>query len=245
MATAYICLLRQDFNDDGLQVLDLKPNASQKTIYDPPAQTTYLNYTVVSQNNTVATTTVLGVVRTNAEYRGLAAYLLDNTAGAAVAPITADQANAISLAIRTRMVAGSSLTAANIVAVMLACGVVNNAASTWTLAGILSICQGQVYRVPANAIIAVAGVKAVPKGVFAVWGDPDYQLQRIFELTGFLLLSAGQGILAQLKDPDYTWLNPLFTYGATGTALMVNGTHIGAAGTAPAVVVYDLLGNVV
>jgi hypothetical protein len=244
-ATAYICLVREDFNDDGLQVLDLKPNVSQHGIYDPPGQTAYISFYV--QSDVVATTTAAGVTTTNAVYRGLAAYLIDNVENG-VAAITAAQANAISLLLRTRMAAGLSMTAANVIATMAVVGVVNGVDSTWTLANILKICQGATYRLPAGSVVAVGGafvVPHVPHGVFAAPIDADYVAQRQFEMTGFLLLSANQGILSYLKSPDFVWQNPSLTYGAAGTALMINGAHIPVTGAARVVVIYDAFGNVI
>ena len=249
-ASAYICLIRQDFNDDGLQVLDLKPNVSQRnSVYDPPGQTAYLNFTV--QSDAVATTTVGINTTTNAVYRGLAAYLIDNVDngnGGLHKALTAAQSNAISLLILNALCGGTALTSAIIVGYIgTPAGVVNGSRSSWLVTDILNICQGQVYRLPAGALVAVSGDFVAPhvrKGVFAVYGDSDFRAQRQFELTGFLRLSAAQGVLSQLKNTGFVWLNPLLTYGAGGTALKVNGVVVPVTGAGQAVVVYDQLGNV-
>ena len=71
----FICLARTDIQDGVLQILDLQPNTSQANdSVDPPGQTKYVNET---QNDVVATTGA-GPITTNAQYDGLAAYLIDN-----------------------------------------------------------------------------------------------------------------------------------------------------------------------
>lgn len=260
MATAYICVARNDLDANGLQVLDLKPNDSQRNyIYDGQGQTSYLSFLV--QHDTVATHDAgAGVLHTEALYYGLAAYLIDNvddqTAGHHT--LTAGKANAISALILTRQGLGQSLTLATINACIVAGGAVGSGLTNGTPAGsqsvgsvadVLSICQGLVYRLPANSVISdAAGVfhnPHVPVGAWAVQGDSDYRAMKAFEATGELLISCASGVLSHLKTSAYVWLNPLFTYGAAGTALLANGvTHIAATGAARAVVVYDKDGNV-
>jgi hypothetical protein len=67
----YICLARTDIPDGTLQVLDLQPNASQRTIYDPPAQTRYLK----RPRNTPVAFNADGTLQ--GDVYGLAGYLLD------------------------------------------------------------------------------------------------------------------------------------------------------------------------
>lgn len=260
MATAYICVARNDLDANGLQVLDLKPNDSQRNyIYDGLGQTSYLSFLV--QHDTVATHTPgAGVLHTDGLYYGLAAYLIDNvddqTAGHLT--LTAGKANAISALILARVGLGQSLTLATINAAIVAGGAVGSGLTNGTPAGsqsvgsvaaVLSICQGLVYRLPNNSVISDgAGVfhnPHVPVGAFAAYGDSDYRAMKGFEATGELLISCASGVLSKLKAATYVWLNPLFTYGATGTAFRANGTTvIPTTGVAPAVVVYDKDGNV-
>jgi len=63
--------------------------------------------------------------------------------------------------------------------------------------------------------------------------------------TGSLHLSALSGNLNKLESATYAWLNPSFTYSATGTALYADGTHILAGGVGRAVTVYDATGVVI
>ena len=261
MATAYICVVRNDLDANGLQVLDLKPNDSQRNyIYDGHGQTSYLSFLV--QNSVVATHTPgAGVLHTSGLYYGLAAYLIDHvddmTAGHLT--LTSVKANAIAALIMTRLSLGQSLTLAAINAAIVAGGAVGSGLTNGTPAGsqsvgsvadVLKICQGLVYRLPNDSVISdAAGVfhnPHVPKGTFAVNGDADYRGMRQFELTGELLISAASGVLSVLKNAAvFAWINPVFTYGAGGTALTVGGTNIPATGLAAGVVVYDKDGNVV
>lgn len=75
--------------------------------------------------------------------------------------------------------------------------------------------------------------------------DLLYRNVRTIVATGDLQLSALSGALEALKSATYSFLNPEFTYGGAGTALLLDGTHIPATGIAPAVVVYDNAGNVI
>ena len=264
MATAYICVARNDLDANGLQVLDLKPNDSQRNyIYDGLGQTSYLSF--LAQNSVVATVTPgAGVLWAAATYHGLAAYLIDNVenVGGPLLTLTAVQANAMAALILTAMGAGIPMTLVNLNLIINATpgvaasdlnGVVAGSKSTGSVAGVLSILQGLVYRLPANAVLSGAagaflpigpGVH-LPRGTFAAYGDSDYRAMKGFEATGELLISCASGVLSKLKAATYVWINPLFTYGAAGTAYAANGTtHIGTTGAARAVVVFDKDGNV-
>ena len=265
MATAYICVVRNDLDANGLQVLDLKPNDSQRNyIYDGQGQTSYLSF--LAQHDTVATHDAgAGVLHTSAVYYGLAAYAMDNieNVGGGAKTLTAAQANAFAALSLTGLGNGGAATLALINAAINAVpgvtnsdlnGLVLNSHSTGSVAGALKILQGEVYRLPYNSVMSGAagaflttgpGVTHLPLGDFAVQGDSDFRGMRQFEATGELLISCASGVLSHLKSANYVWLNPAFTYGAAGTALRVNGvTHIGATGAARAVVVYDKDGNV-
>ena len=88
----FIVLKRDDIPASTLQVLDLKPNTSQRNlIYDPPGQTKYVNPVL---NDMAVTTGTLGatVVQTFTETRGLAAWFAsainDGTGAAAAGTLT-------------------------------------------------------------------------------------------------------------------------------------------------------------
>jgi len=68
----YICLARTDIPDGTVQILDLMPNTSQRSlIYEPPGQTRYINRAV----NETPQATPTGTVQ--ADFNGLSAYLAD------------------------------------------------------------------------------------------------------------------------------------------------------------------------
>jgi hypothetical protein len=69
-------------------------------------------------------------------------------------------------------------------------------------------------------------------------------LRRIYN-TGDLHRSALLGVLAELKDPTYTFLNASETYGAGGSAVDLSGTVIPATGVAAAVQVYADDGTII
>jgi len=76
--------------------------------------------------------------------------------------------------------------------------------------------------------------------------DVNYVDLRLIYDTGDLHRSALLGVLAQLKDPTYSFINPNFTYGTGGTALLLDGTTaIGTDGQAAAVQVYKADGTVI
>jgi len=69
----YICLARTDIPDGTVQVLDLRPNSSQRNlIYEPPGQTRYINRAV---NETPVAIPATGAVY--ADVNGLRAYIAD------------------------------------------------------------------------------------------------------------------------------------------------------------------------
>lgn len=262
MARAYIVVARNDLADNALQVLDLKPNTSQMTPYDAYAahqggQTGYLSWE--PQNDTVALTVGAGgLYTTNAAYKGLAAYFVDNVEnvqGGNLA-LTAAQANAIAAAILVRAASGLTLALADINTVINTAigglassdlnGVVVNSYSTGTVVEVLRILAGEVYRVPAAAQVANAanafpgtGVAHTRLGAYVAATDSDYRYTRKFIYTGSLNLSCLSGVLSKLNAATYSWLNPSYTYGAAGTALTISGTHIATTGIAAAVTVYE------
>jgi len=89
--------------------------------------------------------------------------------------------------------------------------------------------------------------KVVPTDIPVQTGlhDTNFRDIRGITDTGHLHRSALDGALSHLIPATYTWLNEEFTYGAGGTALDITGTVIPATGVFRAVVVYDVLGNVI
>ena len=103
----YICLARTDIPDGTLQVLDLSPNASQRTIYDPPAQTRYLKRPL----NTPVALLANGSIQEDAY--GLAGYLLDRVEAGGTLQAGATVTCAGVLAADTVTIAGVVFTAVN------------------------------------------------------------------------------------------------------------------------------------
>jgi hypothetical protein len=76
--------------------------------------------------------------------------------------------------------------------------------------------------------------------------DTNFQDVRSIVETGHLHLSATDGVLAELLSATYSYLNPAFTYAGGATpAQTIGAVNIPATGIARAVVVYDVLGNVI
>lgn len=176
MARAYVCLARNDLDENLLQVIDLVPNTSLRNFpYTPAGQTGYLTW--FAQNEAVATTAGGGGVQTmTAKTYGLAGYLIDvveDTPGPNLA-ITAADANTIAAAILTRVGLGLPLTLADVNAAIAATVAGSDlegtiGASRGTLASVLAILCGEAYVVPAGAQVADAAgaFPAAAKGFFA------------------------------------------------------------------------------
>jgi len=215
----YICLIRDDIPEGTLQVLDLQPNKSQKSlVYEPPAQTHYLSFR--PQNDTIVLTGA-GPINTVAAYNGLAAYLVDrveNTGGGAIA-LTAAEANAIAVALIARLDAGATLTLADInTEINVPAGVSGSdldgtlGNSTGTVAEVLQIMAGEVYTVPAGTEVETAG-NAFVATIGGAFGDPARVID--IEQTGSFELSRNQGELAALKDASFEYL------GTAGAAIVI------------------------
>lgn len=207
----YICQTRDDIPNGILQVLDLLPNSSQRNlIYDPPGQTKYINR---CQNETVGVT----ALATSAEYKGLAAYLIDAVAdGADDGALTAAQANAMATAIITRLDAGSALDVAGIntalQTVQGATELTNGAtASVGTVANVLKILAGGEWVVPSGTACdtGAGNFKGSVAGAFT-----SGQYRATYD--GFALsISIGEGYLSKMADA-------MFEYdGTAGTAVHV------------------------
>lgn len=178
MTRAFIVLNRNDLPDNLLQVLDLKPNSSQfSPAYNGQnsGQTGYATWWArdASVNTTVATD---GAFLLNGVAYGLAAYLIDNVEDqAAGAALTAAQANAARTSILGKAAAGTALTAAEIADSLSNNGVADADAATTLTAGnsdgtvaeVLRILAGEVYRLPDNSVVEAAGAfNAVRSGDF-------------------------------------------------------------------------------
>lgn len=164
----FICLRRSDIPAGTLQVLDLWPNTSQRNqSIDPAGQTKYINR---FQNDTLA----LSGTALAAEYKGLAAYLVDHVVkNAANLPITVAVANLVAGDIAAAVNAGTALTLAVVNASIQARAADGTSSltaggSNGTLSALLKICAGAEYVMPAGTVV-VTGLNApVNAGAFTV-----------------------------------------------------------------------------
>lgn len=189
MARAFVCLARNDLDDNLLQIGDLHPNSSLRTSFQPPGQSGYITH--YPQSDTVASTN--GVM--DADTYGLAAYLKDhveNVGGGNLA-LTDVEANHIANGILIRVSSGLDLTLADInvlinlendVSASDLNGVVANSDSTGSVEGILRILSGEVYKVPKDAVVeGNAGIFAVAAGYF-VTAPPVETVQSVRAPSG-------------------------------------------------------------
>jgi hypothetical protein len=218
MGYVYICMKRTDIPNGVLQVLDLQPNVSQRNgSIDPPGQTKYVNR---PQNDTLA---ALAANLTVAEYKGIAAYLIDhvedNTNNVA---ITVGVANASANAIVALLDAGSALTLAAINTALVANGVDNAGAGTQlnangsdgVLADLLKIVAGAEYVLPSGSLVGnVAGGPGL--GSFT-----NGQYRNTYD-TGAFQISFGEGMIAGFMGAS-------FEYDGTSGAALVCYTNTGA-----------------
>lgn len=214
----FICQRRTDIPDGVLQVLDLRPNTSQRNlIYEPPGQTKYVNRAVT---DTVVTSGA-GPIVTVAAYEGLAAYLIDrveNTGGGGSPALTAAEANSIAAAIQARCDAGQTLQLADINTLINAPAGVSGSDldgtlgnSTGSVADILRILAGAEYVVPAGSQVETGAnaFDATVRGAFTAG-----QYRETYQ-TGALEISIGEGHLSELIDSGWEYL------GTAGAALVV------------------------
>jgi len=207
----------------------------------------------------VLTATGGGAFDTNADYFGLAVYLIDNVnSSPANVALTAAQTNGIAVRILARVAAGSDLTLADInVAIRAEGGVgagstLNGAGatrSTGSVTSVLRVLSGEAYLVAGGTEVIAAGggfpggAAHVPAGAFTTLGDAHHRQVRRFLNGSSLARSILGGALSKCLDAGYLWINPTFTYGAAGTAETVGGVHIGVTGAAKALTVYSATGT--
>lgn len=220
MAHAFICNRRSDIPPGVLQVLDLRPNESQRNlIYEPPGQTKYLN----RPQNDLIQTQGTGPITTTLEFKGLAAYLIDHIEAGGVGggggnpALTWQEANVIALDLQQRMDAGLPLTLADVNASLSATvpGTELTGAggsfSTGNLGELLAIMAGGEYVLPAGTEVETAGniFNTTISGVFSGEKYRD-------TYTGvFLDISSFEGMLSKLRSSDFVYA------GVAGAAVVV------------------------
>jgi len=206
----FICLIRTDIPDGILQVLDLRPNTSQRNlIYEPPGQTKYINRV---QNSTLA---ALAANATVATYKGVAAYLIDNVIdNVSGVTITVTVANAAAVALIAAMDTGTTdLDIASVNAILVAAGAgagttLATAPCTGTLLELLGVLGGREYTLPIGSVV---GALAAPLqgGSFT-----SGQYRHTYD-SGALNISYGEGDLSEFVAATFEYV------GVTGAALVV------------------------
>ena len=213
----FIVMRRTDIPDGVLQVVDLKPNTSQRSfIYDPgDGQTGYVRN--VPSASVVATTNVAGDDLTNAEYVGAAAYLIDNVEDAVSgAAITATVANQAVQDLVAALAAGSNLEIATVDSVLVGAGAgagtgLTSGNSTGVLTELLGHLGGAQYVLPAMSAVNIAGVFNTTR--LGAFEEPPFT--RTYYLTGAFQISNGEGNLFNLKRADFDYR------GVFGPAILV------------------------
>lgn len=170
----YICLARSDISDGQVQILDLKPNSSQRSlIYEPEGQTRYVNRV----QNTEVPFQDAAAGNTSGNTEGLKAYLVDRvepapgSVGASTEWGSAEQ-TAVADGIIARVDAGQALTLADVNTVIQTTfgssdltGAASN--STGVLTELLSILAGRGYRLGAGFTKGPGGIwDATQRGAF-------------------------------------------------------------------------------
>jgi len=210
----FICQIRTDLPANLLQVLDLRPNTSQRSlIYDPPPQSKYIDRV---QNDTLTTGVGAGgAILTVAEYRGVGAWLIDNIADTPNGDaLTAAQANTIALALIAALDTGAVQTTAAvnaIIAATVAGSGIGVGASTGTLADFLTILAGGQYVLPTGSIVDTDGTtfNTVVSGALTAG-----QFRHIYD-TGSLRISRRLGRLSGFAGATFEYS------GTVGAALIV------------------------
>jgi hypothetical protein len=213
---------RTDIPEEEMQVVDLKPNTSQRNyVLTPPGQSGYVN-----NIPDAAATGFVGAgptFTTSADLTGVAAYLLGNinTGAGAGAPFTGVQADAATALLVAVPQGGNPFGLANVNAILgatVAGTTLTAGGSTGVLTELLSVMAGNQYLIPSGTDLAVGGVKtAAANGAFVAG-----TYREIYD-TGSFLISNAEGNIHRYKMATFTYLDvqgpALTVYSATGTVL--------------------------
>ena len=196
---AYICRIDQNLAAGVVQITDLRPNTSRRSLtYDKVPQSGYLPARV--ENEAVTGNTAANA--TTSALSGLAAYLVDvvaqNTSGNGLSEAIADAAAARFIA---QAAAGDDIDANN--ALVTVGGATAGTAldangSVGSLADVLKILAGGAYTVPAGT--QVNGGAAFKGSADGAFDDDGYR--QIYQ-SGALTMSVSEGDLAQWIADGY------------------------------------------
>lgn len=207
--TAYVCRIRTDIPASALQWTDLWPNTSSRNqTLDGPGQTGYLLDIV--ENETLA---ALAANATTAEFKGLAAYLIDHVIDEVSGiTITVTVANAAAVRFIAQKNAGSAIDINNALVTVGGAGagttLTNAAGSNGSLRDVLKILSGGKYTLPSGSVV---GNLAVPLN----GGSFDDTVYRQLYVSGSLNASCAEGTLAGFASATFSYS------GTTGAALVV------------------------
>jgi len=229
MARAYIVLARNDLDENLLQVLDLKPNATPSkgsVIYGGAPQGGYQSFYLLDGIN-AAVVLQAGAAGgasfdIDGDVYGLSAYLVDrveDTGGGE--SLTAAEAVTISGLIEAAASAGTPLTLAIInVAINTPAGVAGSdldgtlGNSTGTVEEVLRILAGERYKMTDNAQVQVVG------GTFDATIRGFFVTHPLVELAGSV-----NGTYGDVRGRASTAPMPMIRPGQPRTAAVQTGTH--------------------
>ena len=207
---AYICRTRTDLGSGAFQVLDLKPNASQRSlIYEPNPQSGYLSPRL--ENDAVTGNVVAGFA--TKILKGLAAYLVDVVAlDQAADPkdtfgLTAAIADATAALIVADLDAGSPVTAVTVAAHLVTTGTLTGTSltagnSVGSIGAVLKILGGGKYSLPLVPPTAIDGTIAFKGSANGMFDDATYQQ---YFATGALQISCGEGTLSVFSKTTFSY----------------------------------------
>ena len=196
---AYICRIDQNLAAGVVQITDLRPNTSRRSLtYEKVPQSGYMP--AYAENDAVTGSTAANA--TTSALSGLAAYLVDvvaqNTSGNGLSETIADDAAARFIA---QAAAGDAIDANNALVTVggaTAGTTLDSNGSVGSLADVLKILAGGAYTVPAGTQVnAGAAFKGSADGAF---DDDGYR--QIYQ-SGALTMSVSEGDLAQWIADGY------------------------------------------
>ena len=226
-SNAYICRVRTDIPAGVLQITDLQPNTSQRSlIYQPNPQSGYLPLAVQASSTTVGST---AANLTTADLTGLSAYIGDATndfaSGDQVSEAIVDAVVADIVAARA---SGDALTDAAIQGFFAAAGADAstlpwNGTSLGSREDFMKLLSGAKYTLPSGSIWNTGAPKVSLQGTLS-YGTAGTNYRQLY-LTGSLQISCGAGVIASLASSSFSYI--------------VDGSAV----TGRAVSVYDYNGN--
>jgi hypothetical protein len=217
----HIILKRDDIPAGTLQVLDLEPNESQRNlIYDPPAQSKYVDPVVRATPSVSAGGTIL-VTHT---VSGLEAWFMANVADGGGASLTPAECVTNADDLLTLMAFGDLTTAAGVLTVAAINGALTTGVvSAPQLQGLLDVLAGQSFTIPGGTQVETGGALAVLPAI-GDDGGPSYgAIRRVYD-TSSLTLSFHTGHLAGFTNAGFEYAGAGGTQGEAVVIYNDDGT---------------------